>query len=332
MTRPIRLAQYGTGHGHAAGKLAAMLNNPDVEVAGVYEPDAERRRRLAGRQGPYGDVHWFADVDEMLGDATIVAVASEGANIESLDQTEQIVRAGKHVWYDKPAGEDWPHWRRVAAMAGEKGLLVQMGYMYRYHEGFGRILNWVRSGMLGDVFSVRAHMSTSISVAARQVINAHVGGICYDLAGHMLDQIVWMLGRPGRVTSFLRNDSGVVPGFVDNSLVVLEYERAMALVDIAAMEPKPMARRFEVYGSQGSAILEPFDLAQRIRLCLECAREKYERGEQYVPITPQSRQSLYERELDALLATIRGEQSRDRPPEHELLVQETLLRGTGAIK
>ena len=92
-----------------------------------------------------------------------------------------------------------------------------------------------------------------------------------------------------------------------------------------------MARRFEVYGRRGSAILEPFEPARRLRLCLECAREKYERGEQYVPITPQSRQSLYERELDAFLATIRGQKPRDRPPEHDLLVQETLLRGTGAI-
>ena len=34
----IRMAQYGTKHGHAAGKLQAMLVNPDVEVTGVFEP------------------------------------------------------------------------------------------------------------------------------------------------------------------------------------------------------------------------------------------------------------------------------------------------------
>ena len=40
----IRMAQYGTKHGHASGKLKSMLDNPDVEVAGLYEPDTERRR------------------------------------------------------------------------------------------------------------------------------------------------------------------------------------------------------------------------------------------------------------------------------------------------
>ena len=42
----IRMAQYGTKHGHASGKLQAMFVNPDVEVAGVFEPDAEQRAKL----------------------------------------------------------------------------------------------------------------------------------------------------------------------------------------------------------------------------------------------------------------------------------------------
>lgn len=329
---PIRMAQYGTKHGHAAGKLRAMLKHPDVQVAGVYEPDVERRRQLSGAEGPYREVRWYADGVEMLEDETILAIASEGANVESLGQTEEIIAAGKHAWYDKPAGEEWSRWQHVVALAQGKGLLVQMGYMFRYHDGFRRIADWVRSGLLGDVFSVRAHMSTSLSAEACRPISAHQGGIFYDLAGHMLDQIVWMLGRPERVTPFLRGDGGLVPGFVDNTLVVLEYEGAIAFVDIAAMEARPMARRFEVYGRRGSAILvEPFEPARYIRLCLDDARDGYEQGEQLVPVTSQSRQSLYELELDAFLATITGERSPDRSPEHELLVQETLLRGTGVI-
>jgi hypothetical protein len=40
---------------------------------------------------------------------------------------------------------------------------------------------------------------------------------------------------------------------------------------------------------------------------------------------------MYERELTAFLAVLRGDQPPDRTPEHELLVQETLLRATGRI-
>lgn len=328
----IRMAQYGTKHGHARGKMQAMHVNPDVEVAGVFEPDKERRAQLQASDSWANDIHWFADAAEMFADETIVAVASEGNNAESLDQTEEIVNAGKHVWYDKPAGENWEQWQRVINTAQEKSLLVQLGYMLRYHSSFKLVTEWARSGFLGNVFSVRAHMSTNISEESRKRISQHVGGIFFDLGGHVLDQIVWMLGRPEKVTSFLRNDGGSTEPFKDNTLTVYEYEQGIAFITISALEPRPMARRFEVYGTEGSAIIvEPFEPGHTIRLCLQNAKEGYSQGEQIVKIDGESRQRLYELELDAFLATIADTQPPDRPVSHELLVQETLLRATGVI-
>jgi predicted dehydrogenase len=326
----IRMAQYGTGHGHAPGKLAALRGSPDVELAGVVEPDPDRRAVLGEPGRPYHGVRWL-DSAEVLEDPTIVAVASEGRNDESLAQTASLVRAGKHVWYDKPPGDDWEGWQRVVAEARARDLQLQVGYMFRYHEGFRRIADWGCAGVLGDIFAIRAHMSTSIPAASQRVIARHAGGIFYDLAGHMLDQILWLLGRPAEVTAFLRQDASAVPGFHDNTLAVLGYPRALALVDIAAMEPPPMARRFEVYGTRGSAIMEPFEPAGPIRLCLTEAHGDHRPGEQTSPVRPQSRQELYELELAAFVAVLRGAQPPDRSLDHELLVQETLLRATGRI-
>ena len=91
----IRMAQYGTKHGHASGKLQAMQVNDDVEIAGVFEPDPQQRSTLEGSGGAFEGVHWFDDKSEMLNDESIVAIASEGLNAESLDQTEEIVNAGQ---------------------------------------------------------------------------------------------------------------------------------------------------------------------------------------------------------------------------------------------
>ncbi len=328
----IRMAQYGTKHGHARGKMQAMLVNPDVEVAGVFEPDPKQREKRQTDGGTFADVYWFADAEEMLSDDTIVAVASEGNNAESLDQTEQIVNAGKHVWYDKPAGENWGQWQRVIHTAQEKSLHVQMGYMLRYHSAFKQVAEWVHSGFLGDVFSVRAHMSTNISHDSRTRPSQHIGGTFFDLGGHVLDQVLWLLGCPEKVTAFLRNDGDSLEPFKDNTLTVYEFEKAIAFISISALEPKPVARRFEVYGREGSAIiLEPFEPGLKIRLCLNEAKGGYSAGEQIVEIAGESRQRTYELELDAFLATIAGEQAPDRPVSHELLVQETLLRATGVI-
>ena len=328
----IRVAQYGTKHAHAAGKLRAIIDNPDVELAGVLEPDEERRRAMAAADGPYQDVHWFGSESEMLDDDSILAVSSEGPTHHGLDQTERCVQAGKHVWYDKPAGDDWPQWQRTIALAEERGLTVQMGYMFRYHAGFQQIDEWVKSGFLGDIFALRTRIGTAMDENARREVSRHSGGVFYELGCHMLDQVVWLLGRPRKVTAYLRNETDVVAECPDNTLGVFEYEGAMALVETSAMETRPAARRFEVYGSRAWAIMEPLEPASEIHLCLTEAQGGYAEGVQKVPIETQTRQKLYDLELVDFLKTIQGKQPPARPYSHELLVQETLLRATGEIE
>ena len=328
---PVRIGQIGTKHGHARGKWRALVTNDEVDAVGIWEPDADARVAERASEA-YAGARWCASADELLLNPDVVAIAVEGRNDESLAMAHAALDAGKHLWFDKPAGEDWPGFQHLMAKAQDRDLYVQMGYMFRYQPGFQKVVDCVRSGMLGHVYAIRAHMSTGISLSAREIQSVHRGGIFYDLAGHMLDQVVWLLGRPDRVTLFARNDATPdTPAYSDNTLGVFEFERAMASIDIAAMETSPLARRFEVYGTYGSAITEPFDPGETVRLTLLESFGSYGPGEQVLKLPTVTRQQMYERELVAFLAVLRGERRPDRTPEHELLVQETLLRATRRI-
>ncbi len=335
---PIKMAQYGVGHGHAAGKMRAMRVNPDVEVAGVFEPDPALRTE-AERQRAYQGVRWYDSAQEMFADPAIAAVAIEGRNAHSLPMAIEAARAGKHLWYDKPAGDDWLLYQELIGIVRRRGLVLQMGYMFRYQDAFQKLAEWSRGGLLGQVFGIRGHMSTWIPVQGgaftRQTIGEHhIGGILYDLSGHMLDQVLWLLGdeRPARVQAFVRNDATPeVPRFQDNTLGVYEFSKAMALIDIAALEVEPKQRRFEVYGTHGSAILDPMEPCPSVKLILAEAGGGFDKGLNDVPTASTNRQQSYELELEGFLPAIRGERPPDRPLEHEILVQETLLRATGRI-
>lgn len=335
----IAFAQWGVQHGHAAGKALALRANSATELRGVYEADPDVRAR-AESDPAYVGLHWYRDPEEFLSDRAIAAVAVEGRNAESLSQARACVAARKHVWWDKPAGDDWAGFQWIAATAEQHELVLQLGYMFRYHDGFNLIARLAREGGLGEVFGVRAHMSTSIPVRAwpsnntRDAISAHVGGMLFDLGGHMLDQVLWVMRdeRPTHVTRFLRNDATPeVPTFADNTLGVFEFARAMATVDIAAMEVAPPARRFEVYGSHGTAIMEPFEPARALHLNLSRPWGEWATGTHRVPLLGLGRQRLYELEVDGLVPALRGEAPPDRPLSHEVIVQETLLRGTGRL-
>ena len=340
----IRMGQYGTKHAHAGGILQVMLENKDVEVSGVYEPDITRRRSLQNARGyPWNKVHWFEKKTDLLNDDKTIAISSEGLNEESLTHTEEIVEAGNHGFYDKPAGEDFPRFKKIIKKAKEKNLLIQLGYMFRNHEGFSQIAKWAKNGLLGDIYAIRAHMSTNIpdkpvqnpldsrSAAGNATqMSAHKGGIFYDLAVHMLDQIVFILNRPEKITSFLRNEFSSIPNYCDNTLSILEYPKAYALIESASMEATPaMARRFEVYGNKGSAIMEPFEPAETIRLCLSEKSGKFSKGVHIIKIKDLPRHVA---SLESFVKNIRRESIPDRTLDHELLVQETLLRCTNIIK
>jgi predicted dehydrogenase len=334
MTDNLRMAQYGTKHGHAQGVLKVMLDHPDVEVAGVYEPDPARRQQVENSD-TWNQVPFVDSASDLLNDPSIVCIASEGANKESLAFTEEIVAAGKHVFYDKPAGDDYQRFERIVEQARAQGSMLQMGYMFRKHDGFERIANWVRSGFLGDIFQVRAHMSTFLAEknpegmqTGKEGLAHFKGGVMYDLGGHMLDQVVWLLGRPNKVSRFFQNSASETIGMMDNTLGVFEYTNAIATVDIAAIEARPMARRFEVYGTKGSAIMEPFEPADTIKLTLEQDQGEYKKGINVIKIEHRER---YVDTFAELVRNIKGESEPLRTLDHELLVQETLMRVTGGL-
>ncbi len=324
----VKFAQYGILHSHAAGKAAVLKANPDVSFCGVYELDPSVRA-ARGAVEAYDGVNWFEAKEDMLDDASIAAIAVEGAIAQNLEFAREALERGKHVWLDKPAGDDWEKFQALVAMAREKGLLLQLGYMFRYNAGFRFILDWAKSGRLGDVFSVRGRMSTWVDDDRREGLAVHKGGILFELLCHLMDIVVAVLGRPDRVTSFLRNERGTVPAFRDNTAAIFEYENALAIVESSALEVSAFpSRRFEVYGTRGSIVMEPLEPDPEVRLCLDEARDGFNKGWQTVPVEVEPR---YVGSLRSMVAEIRGRKPTVRSLDHELIVQETVLRAAGVL-
>ena len=312
----VKLAQYGVLHDHASGKARVMKESDEVDFCGVFEPDSVAREAVENVD-PYRDLNWFSCKEDMLNDETIDGIAIQGKVSDNLTFADEALSHNKHVWLDKPAGDSLQAFREVLAVANEKGLLVQF------------LLDWVASGRLGHIFSVRARISSGmVNQSHWDRWDSHGerdGGILFILACHLIDIIVALLGRPDTVTSHLRHDGDHFPWFKDNNVVVFEYSNAMAVLESTALEvASGTSRRIEVYGTQGSIIMEPLEPPQ-LRLCLDTNRDGYEKGWQVVPIEKRPR---YVDSLRAFVADIRGEKEPDRSLEHEFIVQETVLRAS----
>jgi predicted dehydrogenase len=138
--------------------------------------------------------------------------------------------------------------------------------------------------------------------------------------------VIKVLGRPQRVTAHDRSSSAHKDGLKDNQLAVLDYPNATATVRANFVEVEGGARRqFVVCGTKGTLDIRPLE-PPHVRLALDAARGGYQKGYQDIELP---RLLRYDGEFMDLAKVIRGEKAFEWPPEHDLAVQETVLRGSG---
>ena len=162
-TTPARipLGFLGATYSHGPAKIELALKSPDWDFVGVCDP-TPAGREICAKLGAK-----MISQEELFARAKVVAVESEIRDHAA--HALLALRAGKHVHLEKPCAATLADARAVIALAREKKLLVQGGFMWRYHPGFRAIFEAVRQGWLGDVYLVRGFISNSLPAARREV-------------------------------------------------------------------------------------------------------------------------------------------------------------------
>ena len=172
----------------------------------------------------------------------------------------RCIEAGKHVHMDKPASSTPEEYKYVLDMAKEKNLVFQLGYMYRYNPAVLKCFEHIKNGDLGEIYSINAEMSTFHPVEYKKWLTNFGGGIMYILGSHLVDLIVYMLGEPKKITSFLKHTGFDGVDFEDNNLAVMEYEKALARIYVSSVEVNGFGRRqLMVSGSKGTVNIYPME-------------------------------------------------------------------------
>ena len=228
-----------------------------------------------------------------------------------------------HVLLEKPAGVNLDQFKRIQKLALDKGLVLNLAYMWRYNPAVHEMIRLAKAGTLGQIFAFRGHIPKPKAWHKElyQEFGVYYGGVYFEMAGHLADMMVAMMGRPTRVHPFLRAHYGKRE-IVDNAVVVHDFEDGLGTIDMGGMHVGS-ARRIEVHGTAGAAIHAPIG-SNHLSLCFEEAVEGYQADWQDLEIaSPDTFPTL----LRELQACIRGEKEPDYSQAHDLAVQETLFAG-----
>ncbi|MFN0104738.1 MAG: Gfo/Idh/MocA family protein [Bryobacteraceae bacterium] len=323
----VRAGMLGTGHSHFHGKYKAMLDSPDYEIAGAAEGDAAAKAAL--RKDPrYAALQWL-DEDAMLGDPSIRLIVVECRAWEAVPWGKKVIAAGKHLHLEKPPGNEWKPFKDLVEEARRKKLLLQTGYLWRWHQGVTAAIDAAKNGWLGDVYMVRGTMNSDRGADERAIEAKYKGGGLFELSGHVIDRVIELLGRPKAVKSWLRHDTSVADKLADNNLAVFEFDRALAVVaQSAKMGGSGDHRSFEIIGTDGTILVHPESSPPRMRVFMRNARGPYKSGWQDLTLPPQPR---FVPDFAELARAIQTGQPLKHSYDHELLLHETLLRASGEI-
>lgn len=327
----MQLAMLGMSHPHAEGLVRQVAEHPsEFQFTGFWDPD---ERVVADRRGRWGAMLGgfpaFARAEDLLA-ASPDGVVIEGTVQENIAWARRAVEAGLPVMLEKPAGVDVAAHRSLLALAEQKRVRVQMIYLFRYMSAVLKMLELGRTGKLGRIYAFRARLPKDLSLYAAHVemFAWHPGGIFFEMAGHVIDMMVALLGAPSNVTPFLAHHHEQPGAFVDNGVAVFAYEHAWGIVEVPALEAAPDARRIEVYGTEGACAIPNLGsghLANDATQPLDVTRAGGDGWERMA--LPAA--TLQIADLREFAATTTGRKEPDYSMAHDLTVQETLLRASG---
>lgn len=156
---------------------------PGMKLEWLCDLDLDRAQRVVG---DYSTVKVSADLDEVLSDPAVHAVAVATPAGTHAVVAMAALEAGKHVLLEKPLASSYAEGLRLVRTAEERRLTLMCDHTYCYTPAVAAIRELVRSGDLGDVQFVDS-VRINLGLVQRDI------DVLWDLGPHdlsILDHIL----------------------------------------------------------------------------------------------------------------------------------------------
>lgn len=249
------MAQIGTSEtGHAFQVFKSMTAHPEAfDVVAYADVDEHTRPLNKAFTG-----HRKMTAEEILAMPDLDAVVIECDEDRQSHYALLAAKRGLPIHLEKPGSDDPAAFRQLMDEVEARGLLLHTGYMYRYNPAVLYALDVVRSGRLGRVYSVEAHMNCMHTPEMRTWLKKHQGGMMFYLGCHLVDLIYLFQGEPLSVTPLNRS---VEPQYgEDFGMALFQYPDGVSIAKACAAEPGGFQRRqLVICGTEGTLEIKPLE-------------------------------------------------------------------------
>ena len=286
------------GAGFIAGMHAQSLaGQPDVELAAVFDADAQRAQAFATEVGAEA----LPSFEALLEAVDAVYVCTPNATHAEL--AIAALDAGLHVFSEKPMATSPEEAGRVREATKRAKGIYQIGFNKRFAPVFQTLKKHIDAA---DLQPRWAHMKMNrgeLEQPAWVADETITGGYLYETPIHLLDLSCWLFGPLHEVVCRASQNSARQ---LDDFAMLLTFQSGLTATLCSSAHTTWLFpfERVEVYGPHSAAVTEEME---RVTFQLGLEQEPSTHDVSHLPM---HQRFGYQGEDEAFLAAIRGE----RPP------------------
>lgn len=248
----IKVGIIGAGRiGHVHGESISKFVK-HAEIKTIADPFMNEKTEAWAKS--LGVEKTTKDYHEILSDPEIEAVLICASTDQHSPLSIEALRAGKHVFCEKPIDHDVEKIKEVLAVVKETGKKYQVGFNRRFDHNFQAIRQAVKDGRVGkqQIIKITSRDPEPPSIDYVKVS----GGIFLDMTIHDFDMVRYLSGAEveevyaaGSVT--VDPEIGKA-GDIDTAVITLKLDNgATAVIDNCRAACYGYDQRAEVFGDQG---------------------------------------------------------------------------------
>jgi predicted dehydrogenase len=243
-TNPIGFAVVGLGY-WGPNLVRNLSEFPGANLVSVCDLRPERLETISAR---YPAVETTSSFQDVLADDRVEAVAIVTPVSTHFPLASAALRAGKHVFVEKPLAASSLEGEQLIELAERAGRVLMPGHTFLYSPPVMLIRALIDSGELGEIYFI----STS-----RVNLGLHQSdvSVAWDLGPHDFSILRYWLGESPSHASALSRGC-IIPGIPDVAFINLEFQSgAVAHVELSWLAPSKL-RRTTVVGSRKMVVYD----------------------------------------------------------------------------
>jgi predicted dehydrogenase len=256
-------AEYGTLI-HVPG-----FQSEGLDVVGLSSTDRERATSEAAR---LGIEQVFFDYRELIEMPNLDAVSITGLQGPHYEIAMAALRAGKHVFCEKPLAINAAQAKEMTDLAAATGLTAVVAHEFRFTSGWARMKELIDEGFLGQpkfavVRLLRGPMEPPPSPAPVYLEDSDLaeagGGFLFRMGSHYVDALRFWFGEVAEVDGQLltmapersRGKEVVLADADDTFFFTLRFQSGM-VAEMVGGRAAPFANDFSisVFGTDGAIV------------------------------------------------------------------------------